>query len=93
MVKSVRTVDDYITFLEGKGFSFQEDALGFIKFGKQYTNATHTQVNIAIEMTLKVQRQFEGAFFMALLETLVSNGIKTRPEAIKYIRQTELLPI
>lgn len=93
MVKSVRTVDDYITFLEGKGFSFQEDALGFIKFGKQYTNATHTQVNIAIEITLKAQKQFEGAFFMAILENLVTNGIKTRPEAIKYVRQNDLVSI
>lgn len=90
---SEKTVDDYLCFLQSKGFQFQEDAIGFIYFGKQYTSATDELTNTAIELTLKAQKRFDGSFYVSLLEMLVENKIKTRVEAIQYVREKELLSI
>ncbi|MGG1674733.1 DUF6123 family protein [Neobacillus sp. NRS-1170] len=89
----MRTVEDYLHFLKGKGFQFQEDAIGFIFFGKHYTNASDEIINTAIEMTLKAQKSFDGSFYVSLLETLASNRIKTRSGAIKFIKEKELLAL
>lgn len=86
-------VDEYISFLQGKGFKFKEEALGFIYFGKNYTNASDELVNAAIELTLKAQKQFEGSFYISLLETLISNQIKSRNEAIAFVKKNELMGI
>ena len=91
--ESVRTVDEYLHYLEGKGFQFQEDAIGFIYFGKHYTNASDELINAAIELTLKAQKSFDGSFYVALLETLVSSQIKTRNGALKFVKEQELLTI
>jgi hypothetical protein len=93
MGKSVRTVDEYIDFLAGKGFQFQEDALGFIEVGKQYTNAPDELIITAIELTLKAQRQFEGSFYISLLETLTANQVKTRKDAIHFVKKNNLIAI
>ena len=93
MAKSVGTVEDYLHHLKGKGFQFQEDAIGFIFFGKHYTNASDEMINTAIEMTLKAQRSFDGSFYVSLLETLISNKINTRKEAIRFVKEKELLAI
>ncbi|MEW8988188.1 MAG: DUF6123 family protein, partial [Bacillus sp. (in: firmicutes)] len=45
----MQTVNEYISFLQGKGFQFQEDAIGFINFGKTYTNSADELVIAAIE--------------------------------------------
>lgn len=87
------TVEEYIQFLHGKGFQLQEDAIGFIQFGKQYTNASDELTNTAIELTLKAQKKFDGSFYISLLEMLVSNQIKTRSEAIQYVKEKELISI
>jgi hypothetical protein len=89
----VQTVEEYLHYLEGKGFQFQEDAIGFIFFGKHYTNATDEMINTAIELTLKAQKCFDGSFYVSLLETLISNQIDTRKDAIKFIKEKELLAI
>jgi Family of unknown function (DUF6123) len=90
---SLATVEEYIQFLQGKGFQLQEDAIGFIHFGKQYTNASDELTNTAIELTLKAQKKFDGSFYVSLLEMLVSNQIQTRPEAIQYVKEKELISI
>ena len=91
--KSVQTIEEYLHFLQGKGFQFQEDAIGFIYFGKHYTNATDEQVNSAIELTLKAQKQFEGSFYVSLLEMLTANQVQTRKDAIQFVKKNELLAI
>ncbi|WP_248278546.1 DUF6123 family protein [Bacillus sp. DNRA2] len=93
MVESVQTVDEYISFLKGKGFQFQEDAIGFINFGQHYTSSSDELVITAIELTLKAQRQFEGSFFISLLETFSANEVKTRKEAILFVKENELIAI
>ncbi|WP_040208488.1 DUF6123 family protein [Neobacillus jeddahensis] len=89
----MQTVDDYLLHLEGKGFQFQEDAIGFIFFGKHYTNASDEIINTAIELTLKAQKSFDGSFYVSLLETLISNRVNTRNAAIKFVKENELLAI
>jgi len=93
MTKSVGTVEDYLHHLGGKGFQFQEDAIGFIFFGKHYTNASDEMINTAIELTLKAQKSFDGSFYVSLLETLISNKISSREDAIRFVTEKELLVI
>ncbi|WML47759.1 DUF6123 family protein [Neobacillus sp. PS3-34] len=89
----MRTVEQYLHMLQGKGFQLQEDAIGFIYFGKHFTNASDELINAAIELTLKAQRHFDGSFYMSLLETFISNKIETRMDAIQFVKEKELLAI
>jgi hypothetical protein len=86
-------VEEFLHDLRGKGFHFQENAIGFIYFGKHYTNAPDEIINTAIELTLKAQKGFDGSFYLSLLETLTTNKIKTRNAALKYVMEKELLAI
>lgn len=85
--------DEYLQFLRGKGFYFREDALGFIHFGKQYANASDELANIAIELTLKAQKKFDGSFYISLLELLVTNKITSRNGAVKFVKEHNLMTI
>lgn len=87
------TVEDYLHYLKGKGFHFQDDAVGFIFFGKHYTNASDEMINTAIEITLKAQKRFDGSFYVALLEMLTANNINSRKAALRYVKENELLAI
>jgi hypothetical protein len=93
LVKTLLTVEDYLHYLKGKGFQFQDDAVGFIFFGKHYTNASDEMINTAIELTLKAQKRFDGSFYVALLEMLTANNINTRKAALRYVKENELLAI
>ncbi|MBP2241292.1 hypothetical protein J2Z40_001854 [Cytobacillus eiseniae] len=88
-----KTVEEYLHFLQSKGFQLQEDAIGFIYFGKNYTNASDELTNTAIELTLKAQKNFDGSFYVSLLEMLIANKITTRMGAIQFIKEKELLYI
>ncbi|KON87307.1 hypothetical protein AF332_11050 [Sporosarcina globispora] len=87
----MKTVEEYLHFLQSKGFQFREDAVGFIYFGKNYTNASDELANAAIELTLKAQKSFDGSFYVSLLETLVSKNITSRQEAIKFVKEKALI--
>lgn len=89
----LKTVEEYLSFLQSKGFQFQENAVGFIYFGKHYTNASDELTNAAIELTLKAQKSFDGSFYVSLLEMLISNKIKTRLEAFQFVKEKELIAI
>ena len=84
-------VQEYIERLEDKGFVFGEDIKGFIFFGKEYTGASDVLVNAAIEITLKVQKTFDGSFYIALLETLKEKDITTRKKALQFAEESQLL--
>lgn len=89
----VVVLEDYLQFLKGKGFQLGEAAIGFIYFGKQYTNASDEQARVAIELTIKAQKTFDGSFYVSLLEHLTKNRITTRQGAIKFVKEQNLLPI
>ncbi len=86
------TLEEYLLILRSKGFHFGEDAIGFIYFGKQYTEASDELIKIAIELTLKVQKEFDGSFYISLLETFKTNGIEERKDALAYVISKQLLP-
>ena len=71
----MQTVEDYLSFLHTKGFKLSEEAQGFIMFGQGYTGASDGIVNAAIEATIKHQLQFDGSYFVALLERLKEEEI------------------
>ncbi|AYV66813.1 hypothetical protein CHH55_15290 [Niallia circulans] len=89
----MKTVEEFLLFLESKGFSFGEDVIGFIYFGKAYTNATDELVITAIECTLKIQKKFDGSFFVSLLEMFNDNELKTKKEVIGFIKRNHLFPL
>lgn len=89
----MRRVEEYLLHLKSKGFHLREDAVGFIYFGQHYTNSTDEITNAAIEITLKAQKDFDGSFYISLLETFASNNINTRKAAIRFVRETQLLAI
>ena len=93
METTLKTVAQYIDFLESKGFYLKEDAIGFIHYGKQYTNASDELTNTAIELTIKAQKEFDGSFYLSLLETLVRGKVRTRGAAISFVKDYELLAI
>jgi len=86
------TLEEYLLILRSKGFHFGEDAIGFIYFGKQYTEASDVLIKTAIELTLKIQKEFDGSFYISLLESFTANGIKDRSEAIAYVQDKQILP-
>jgi len=89
----VRTVEDYLLHLKSKGFHLREDAIGFIFFGQQYTNSSDEITNAAIEITLKAQKDFDGSFYISLLETFASNKIISRKAALQFAKKIELMAV
>jgi len=83
---SMQTVQDYLSFLHTKGFKLSEDAQGFIMFGQGYTGASDGLVNAAIEATIKHQLQFDGSYFIALLERLREEKITDKKSAKAFMR-------
>lgn len=84
---------DYLQLLKSKGFQFDEAAIGFIYFGKQYTSASDELARTALELTLKAQKNFDGSFYVSLLELLKSNQITSRTEALKFIKEQNVIVI
>ncbi len=82
---SMQTVQDYLSFLHTKGFKLSEDAQGFIRFGQGYTGASDGFVNAAIEATIKHQLQFDGSYFIALLERLKEEEITDKKSAKAFM--------
>lgn len=83
----MQTVQDYLAFLHTKGFKLSEEAHGFIMFGQGYTGASDGIVNAAIEATIKHQLQFDGSYFVALLERLNEEKITDKKSAKAFMRK------
>ncbi|WP_458412895.1 DUF6123 family protein [Schinkia sp. CFF1] len=85
------STNDYLNHLQTKGFSFREDSLGFIEFGKMYTASSDKVVNLAIEITLKAQLEFDGSFFIAILEMFKAHNISSKKAAYKLLKERNIL--
>lgn len=85
------TVSEYVDHLISKGFVLGDDANGFIAFGQQYTDTVDEVVIIAIELTLKIQKEFDGSFFISLLENFKSEKINNRKQALRFIESLHLI--
>lgn len=86
-----RTVSEYVDHLISKGFVLGEDANGFIEFGQQFTDTVDEVVIIAIELTLKIQKEFDGSFFISLLENFKSESIINRKQAHLFMKSLQLI--
>ncbi|PLR66840.1 MULTISPECIES: DUF6123 family protein [Bacillaceae] len=91
MLQTKQSLADFLLHLKGKGFQLKEDARGFIEFGKHYTGAEDELVIIAIELTLKAQKEFDGSFFVSLLETLTKEKAATRKQAIHIAQNLHII--
>ncbi|WP_223701967.1 DUF6123 family protein [Sutcliffiella deserti] len=90
-MKNTLSTEEYLQQLTAKGFIFREDSIGFIEFGKNYTDSSDYLVNIAIEITLKAQKQFDGSFFVSLLEMLKTENIQTKDSAFQLAREKNII--
>lgn len=80
-------VQEYLLFLQSKGFHLKEDVKGFIFYGQHLTNSSDALVILAIEATLKAQKRFDGSLFISILEELEINKIKSVSVAKKVLSQ------
>ncbi|MDQ0213626.1 hypothetical protein J2S13_000020 [Oikeobacillus pervagus] len=90
-MKNTDEIANYLFLLEEKGFKFTDDMIAFIYFGKKYTDASEQLVRTAIEMTLIIQREFDGSYFLSLLETLVGENIQNRKQALHLLGKMNIL--
>lgn len=84
-------LEKFLATLKAKGFQLQEDAIGFIYFGKHFTNAPDDVIIAAIELTLKAQKSFDGSFYISLLETFTVQKVQTRDDALRFFKDREML--
>ena len=82
-----QTVVQYFEFLASKGFRLEEDVFRFVQFGQQYAQASDELTILALEWTLKVQLQFDGSFFLALLEEWKQQQIVTPQQARLFMEE------
>ncbi|MDQ0228829.1 DUF6123 family protein [Metabacillus malikii] len=90
-MNSINKITDYIDYLTNKGFTLGEEAVGFINFGKQYTSTEDKLVIIAIELTLKIQKEFDGAFFISLLEMFHNERVRNKKQALILLHSLNLI--
>jgi len=81
------SLEDFIADIEAKGFKLNDEAIGFIYFGQKFTNAPDQLVQIAIEITLKLQRGFDSSFYLSVLEEMVQEKILSRQVALTHFRE------
>lgn len=91
MNRAKLSVGEYIQYLHSKGFRLKEDSICFIFFGMDYVDADENLVKTAIEITLKVQKQFDGSFYLSLLETLKNENIENREQVYNFVKEKHLL--
>lgn len=90
-MKKEQQLADYLFILEEKGFRFSDEMIAFIYFGKRSTDSSDLLVIAAIEITLKVQKEFDGSFFLSLLEWFKEREITDRQTALLFARSNGLL--
>ncbi|KIL44151.1 DUF6123 family protein [Jeotgalibacillus soli] len=81
-----QSLEDFLADLETKGFKLGDEAIGFIYFGRKYTEASDIIIQVAIEVTLKVQQRFDSSFYMSVLEELVRTKYKSRGTMLKHFK-------
>ncbi len=90
-MKKSWSTEEYLQQLTAKGFKFGEDSLGFIEFGKHYTGSSDYLVNIAIEITLKAQKQFDGSFFVSFLEMIKQEQVYSKKAAFELAKEKKII--
>ncbi|TFE03035.1 DUF6123 family protein [Jeotgalibacillus salarius] len=81
-----QTLDDFVADLHARGFKLDDEAIGFIYFGKKFTGAQDPLIKMAIEATLKCQKRFDSSFYMSVLEELSSEKLKSKKEMTEHLK-------
>ncbi|SDB90900.1 hypothetical protein SAMN05421734_102388 [Pelagirhabdus alkalitolerans] len=85
-MKREQLLADYIEHLWDKGFKLTDEQVKFIYFARQYADNDALSC-IALEATLKTQIEFDGSFFIGLIELLNEHDIKTISQARSVFKQ------
>ncbi|MBB5323549.1 hypothetical protein HNQ34_000641 [Anoxybacillus tepidamans] len=86
-----QTVAQYFDFLASKGFRLGEDSFRFVQFGQQYAQASDELTIMALEWTLKIQKQFDGSFFLSLLEEFRKQQLATNKQVRLFMKEKGLI--
>ncbi|MEQ6377673.1 DUF6123 family protein [Bacillaceae bacterium S4-13-56] len=82
----------YLDELWEKGFKLKDDQIRFIYFGKQYTGAVDFWVIVAVSATIRIKYQFDGSYYMAILELFSQEKPKTKKQAWRILEKRGVLP-
>ncbi|AJD91250.1 hypothetical protein JMA_19330 [Jeotgalibacillus malaysiensis] len=82
-----KSLDDFVADLHTRGFKLDEEAIGFIYFGKKFTGADDQLIKMAIETTLKCQKRFDSSFYMSVLEELSAKKWKNKNEMTAHLKK------
>ncbi|MDG5470594.1 DUF6123 family protein [Jeotgalibacillus sp. ET6] len=81
------SLENFLADLHTKGFKLDDDAIKFIYFGKKYTDAADSNVQAAIEVTLKLQHRFDSGFYMSVLEEITQSNLTSRNKIEDHFRK------
>ena len=86
-------LEKFLLMLEERGFKFSQETISFIYFGKHLTALSDELITAGIELTIKIQKNFDGSFYISLLELFKNNHIETRKQAIALLKSLGFLEI
>ncbi len=75
------SLEEYLLELASRGFKLPDEAIGFIYFGKKFTDAEDIQVIAALKITLLSKNQFDGSFYLSLVELFCEKEIHSMRKA------------
>jgi hypothetical protein len=78
---SSQSLEEYLLEIASKGFKLRDEAIGFIYFGKKYTDAKDIQVIAALKITLQAKKMFDGSFYLSLVELFCEKEIHSMRKA------------
>ncbi|KIL48879.1 hypothetical protein KP77_20900 [Jeotgalibacillus alimentarius] len=81
-----KSLDDFVADLHARGFKLDEEAIGFIYFGRKFTGAEDQLIKMAIEVTLKCQKRFDSSFYMSVLEELSGQEWSGKDEMTAHLK-------
>ena len=87
IVKYYQSLADYLENLWDKGFKLTDEQVRFIYFAKKFTNSNEWLACVALENTLKFKFNFNGSFYISLLELLNEHDVSSRNEALQVLKQ------
>ncbi|ENH97303.1 hypothetical protein J416_04773 [Gracilibacillus halophilus YIM-C55.5] len=81
----------FLEHLWTKGFKLTDEEVRFIYFGKKYTNASVSQVKLAVTFTLQLQLSFDRSFYISLLELFEKHAVVQTAEARQLLIETGMM--
>ncbi len=80
----------FIEDLWTQGFKLTDENIRFIYLGKNSTNAEDWKVIKALKVTLQLKVEFDGSFYLSVLELLAHSTVRDAGEANHLLREKGL---